>query len=48
MVGGEEIKMGKELDISVRLWLKEFVLFNSSQSEAALRTRGLNRIRVSN
>lgn len=31
---GEEIKVGKELDIQVRLWFKEFGLFNSSQSEA--------------
>jgi hypothetical protein len=48
MVWGEEVKIGKELDIQVRLWLKEFGLFNCSQSEAVLRTRGLNRIRVSN
>jgi hypothetical protein len=48
MVWGEEIKIEKELDISMRLWLKEFGLFNGSQSEAVLRTGGLHRIRVSN
>jgi hypothetical protein len=37
---GEEIKIDKELYIPVKLRLKEFGLFNSSEFEAVLRTGG--------